>query len=57
MTEAVSAGKPMLIVPFYGDQPLNAASAEMIGLGKAISYAEMTEKTLLEGLQSVLSAE
>ncbi|CAB3222586.1 unnamed protein product [Arctia plantaginis] len=57
MTEAVSAGKPMLIVPFYGDQPLNAASADMIGLGKVISYADLTEKTLLEGLQTVLSAE
>nr|AEW43139.1 UDP-glycosyltransferase UGT46A3 [Helicoverpa armigera] len=57
MTEAISAGKPMLIVPFYGDQPLNGAAATSIGLGKAISYADMTEKSLLEGLQSVLSAE
>ncbi|XP_026732558.1 UDP-glucuronosyltransferase 2B1-like isoform X1 [Trichoplusia ni] len=57
MTEAISAGKPMLIVPFYGDQPLNGASATAIGLGKAISYADMSEKTLLDGLKSVLSAE
>ncbi|KAJ8730592.1 hypothetical protein PYW08_002005 [Mythimna loreyi] len=57
MTEAISAGKPMLIVPFYGDQPLNGAAATTVGLGKAISYADMSEKTLLEGLQSVLSAE
>ncbi|XP_075974220.1 UDP-glucosyltransferase 2-like isoform X1 [Anticarsia gemmatalis] len=57
MTEAISAGKPMLIVPFYGDQPLNGAAAAAIGLGKSISYADMTEKSLLEGLQSVLSAE
>ena len=57
MTEAISAGKPMLIVPFYGDQPLNGAAATAVGLGKTISYADMSEKTLLEGLQSVLSAE
>lgn len=57
MTEAISAGKPMLVVPFYGDQPLNGAAASAIGLGKTISYADMSEKSLLEGLQSVLSAE
>ncbi|XP_022814630.1 UDP-glucuronosyltransferase 2B1-like isoform X2 [Spodoptera litura] len=57
MTEAISAGKPMLIVPFYGDQMVNGAAATTIGLGKAISYADMSEKSLLEGLQSVLSPE
>ncbi|KAF9798473.1 hypothetical protein SFRURICE_012501 [Spodoptera frugiperda] len=41
MTEAISAGKPMLIVPFYGDQMVNGAAATTIGLGKAISYADI----------------
>lgn len=57
MTEAISAGKPMLVVPFFGDQPLNAAQAVDIGLAKSISYEELTEKTLDEGLRFVISAE
>ncbi|KOB74100.1 UDP-glycosyltransferase UGT46A2 [Operophtera brumata] len=57
MTEAISAGKPMLVVPFFGDQPLNGAQAETIGFGKTLSYADLTESSLLDGLQTVLSAE
>ncbi|XP_073949780.1 UDP-glucosyltransferase 2-like [Choristoneura fumiferana] len=57
MTEAISAGKPMLVVPFFGDQPQNAATAEAAGLAKVLNYAELTEQSLLEGLRSVLSAE
>ena len=34
MTEAVSAGKPMVVVPFFGDQYNNGATAEAAGIGK-----------------------
>ncbi|KAJ0175792.1 hypothetical protein K1T71_008951 [Dendrolimus kikuchii] len=57
MTEAISAGKPMLVVPFFGDQPYNGAQATAIGFGKTVPYVEMTEEALTEGLNSVLSAE
>ncbi|XP_063536413.1 UDP-glucosyltransferase 2-like [Cydia strobilella] len=57
MTEAIFAGKPMLVVPFFGDQPQNAAVAEAAGLAKVLSYADLSEESMLEGLQSVLSAE
>ncbi|XP_059055471.1 UDP-glucosyltransferase 2-like [Achroia grisella] len=57
MTEAVSVGKPMLVVPFYGDQPTNAAAAVSIGFAKKISYADFTDESLFEAIQSVLSAE
>ncbi|CAH2108578.1 unnamed protein product [Euphydryas editha] len=57
MTEAVSAGKPMVVLPFYGDQPLNGAAAESAGFAKVISYMDLTEESLSEALQVVLSAE
>ncbi|XP_045447432.1 UDP-glycosyltransferase UGT5-like [Melitaea cinxia] len=57
MTEAVSAGKPMVVIPFYGDQPNNGASAESVGFAKVISYMDLTEESLSEALQFVLSAE
>ncbi|XP_052756091.1 UDP-glucosyltransferase 2-like isoform X2 [Galleria mellonella] len=57
MTEAVSVGKPMVVVPFYGDQPTNAAAAASIGFAKKISYADINDDTLFEAVQSVLSAE
>lgn len=57
MTEAISAGKPMLVIPFFGDQPYNGAQATAIGFGKMVPYMEITEKSLTEGLNSVLSAE
>ncbi|XP_037302846.1 UDP-glucosyltransferase 2-like [Manduca sexta] len=56
MTEAISAGKPMLVVPFFGDQPYNGASAAAVGFAKVIPYIELTEKSLLEGLQDVLKS-
>ncbi|XP_038214690.1 UDP-glucosyltransferase 2-like isoform X2 [Zerene cesonia] len=57
MTEAVSAGKPMVVVPFFGDQPSNAASAEFAGFAKVLQYSELTEESLSAALESVLSAE
>ncbi|KAM3963660.1 UDP-glycosyltransferase UGT5-like isoform 1-T1 [Aphomia sociella] len=57
LTEAISVGKPMVVVPFYGDQPTNAAAAVAIGFAKKVSYAEFSDDTLFEAVQSVLSAE
>ncbi|XP_047530274.1 UDP-glycosyltransferase UGT5-like [Vanessa atalanta] len=57
MTEAVSAGKPMVVIPFFGDQPGNGASATAAGFARVVSYVDLTEQALSEALQSVLSAE
>ncbi|XP_026315383.1 2-hydroxyacylsphingosine 1-beta-galactosyltransferase-like [Hyposmocoma kahamanoa] len=57
MTEAISAGKPMVVMPFFGDQPTNGAAAQEVGLAKVVPYAELSEKALFEALQDVLSAE
>ncbi|XP_068632423.1 UDP-glycosyltransferase UGT5-like isoform X4 [Battus philenor] len=57
MTEAISAGKPMVVVPFFGDQPANAAAAAAVGFAKVVPYLELNEKALTEALAFVLSAE
>nr|XP_034827024.1 UDP-glucuronosyltransferase 2B19-like isoform X2 [Maniola hyperantus] len=57
MTEAVSAGKPMVVVPFFGDQPANAAAAAAAGFAKVLSYNDLSEESLTDAVQSVLSAE
>ncbi|KPI92915.1 UDP-glucuronosyltransferase 1-9 [Papilio xuthus] len=57
MTEAVSAGKPMVVVPFFGDQPANAAAAAEAGFATVVPYIELTEEKLIKALEFVLSAE
>ncbi|RVE51856.1 hypothetical protein evm_003476 [Chilo suppressalis] len=57
MTEVISVGKPMLVVPFFGDQPNNGAMAEQVGLGLSYSYQDLTEDSFYEAIKTVLSAE
>ncbi|KAJ2950199.1 hypothetical protein O0L34_g11559 [Tuta absoluta] len=57
MTEAVYAGKPMVVVPFFGDQPLNAAAAEARGMAKIVSYVQLSEKSLVKAMEKAVSAE
>ncbi|XP_014369343.2 UDP-glucosyltransferase 2-like isoform X3 [Papilio machaon] len=57
MTEAISAGKPMVVVPFFGDQPANAAAAAAAGFATVVPYIELTEEKLTKALEFVLSAE
>ncbi|XP_011559615.3 UDP-glycosyltransferase UGT5 [Plutella xylostella] len=56
MTEGISAGKPMLVVPFFGDQPCNGAAAEAVGLGTVLRYADLNEEAFGEAVRKVLSA-
>lgn len=55
MIEATAAGKPMIVVPFFGDQPSNAAAAAEAGIGIVLSYQDLTEDVLSEALQTVIS--
>ncbi|XP_052739327.1 UDP-glucosyltransferase 2-like isoform X3 [Bicyclus anynana] len=57
MTEAVSAGKPMVVVPFFGDQPANGAAAAAAGFAKVVPYYDLSEEALDDAIQTVLSAE
>ncbi|XP_045534751.1 UDP-glycosyltransferase UGT5 [Papilio machaon] len=57
MTEAISAGKPMVVVPFFGDQPANAAAAAEAGFATTVPYNELTEERLTKALEFALSPE
>ncbi|KPJ06916.1 UDP-glucuronosyltransferase 2B2 [Papilio machaon] len=57
MTEAISAGKPMVVVPFLGDQPSNAAAAADAGLAIVVPYMELTVERLKKALEFVLKSE
>ncbi|XP_045495180.1 UDP-glycosyltransferase UGT5-like [Colias croceus] len=53
-TEAVSAGKPMVVIPVFADQSLNAAAIKAAGVGEVIPLPELTEQDLDTALQKVL---
>uniref|UniRef100_A0A915MIA7 glucuronosyltransferase n=1 Tax=Meloidogyne javanica TaxID=6303 RepID=A0A915MIA7_MELJA len=36
----LKAGVPMIIIPFFGDQPFNATLAEYLGIGISIRFRE-----------------
>ncbi|CAH1160293.1 unnamed protein product [Phaedon cochleariae] len=53
--EAVYCGVPVLVIPQYGDQPLNAKALEKVGGGLIFHLQDATEETILEALNEVLS--
>jgi rhamnosyltransferase subunit B len=53
--QAMSAGKPMLFVPFGWDQPDNAARIERKGAGLAVSRKTYSVKTAVEALNRLLT--
>ncbi|CAH2108579.1 unnamed protein product [Euphydryas editha] len=55
MMEATAAGKPMIVVPFFGDQPSNAAAAAEAGIGIVLSYQDLTEDVLSDALKTIIS--
>ncbi|XP_028128387.1 UDP-glycosyltransferase UGT5 isoform X2 [Diabrotica virgifera virgifera] len=55
--EAVYCGVPMLILPQFADQHLNAASLEKTGASLHIKLRSATEKSLTEAINKVLRPE
>ncbi|XP_045502581.1 UDP-glucosyltransferase 2-like isoform X2 [Colias croceus] len=53
--EAVACGVPMLIVPLYADQALNARAMNDRGLSLTLTLQEITKDTLKESLQKLLN--
>ncbi|CAG9854556.1 unnamed protein product [Phyllotreta striolata] len=52
--ETIYHGVPILAIPVFGDQKLNAARAEKLGYGLKLSYSEITESSLSEALDKLL---
>ena len=54
-TEAIYYGKPLVTIPIFGDQKLNAARSAMIGYGVRIDLNNLTESSLCWGLNEVIN--
>ncbi|KAL0278683.1 UNVERIFIED_CONTAM: hypothetical protein PYX00_000433 [Menopon gallinae] len=52
--EAVYHGVPMVMIPLFGDQPINAASCKEKGLGVVVDYLTVTEETFSNAVRTVL---
>lgn len=54
-TETIYHGKPVLAIPIFGDQKLNAKLAVTQGYGLSLPYNDLTEKALTEKLNELLT--
>lgn len=52
--ESIYFGKPMLILPFFGDQYMNAIQVSEIGLGEKISKGSFTAEQLVSRFESLI---
>ncbi len=55
--EALRAGKPQIVVPFFGDQPDHAARIERLGLGIAIKLSAYSERRAVAALQQLIAGD
>jgi glucuronosyltransferase len=55
ITEATYCGVPTIVMPFYGDQFLNAAAAEQRGLAIIQNYHDLNEENLRAAFEKVTS--
>lgn len=56
-TEAIYYGKPLVTIPIFGDQKLNAARSVLSGFGVRVDYQNLTESSLTWALQEILNQE
>ncbi|KIH56445.1 UDP-glucoronosyl and UDP-glucosyl transferase [Ancylostoma duodenale] len=54
MLEAMFHGKPMILIPLFGDQQLNSKNVMRIGTGALIERSTLNKKTLTDAIQRTL---
>lgn len=54
-SEAIYNQKPLVTIPIFGDQKLNAARSEIAGYGVRVDYNNLTENSLKWAINEVLS--
>ncbi|KAJ0405261.1 hypothetical protein P43SY_006946 [Pythium insidiosum] len=57
VTEAVLAGKPLVLVPFYGDQFLNVVYAQDVGIGVQLDKYTFEPRDVVSRLTALLQSE
>jgi len=55
MGRALRQGVPMLVIPLFGDQPMNALRAEQLGLIHHLPHEKATPTAIREGLKALLA--
>ncbi|XP_076297234.1 UDP-glucosyltransferase 2-like [Lasioglossum baleicum] len=55
LSEGVYSGVPMVLMPFYGDQHLNAMAAKARGVAEVVEFTELTEQNLRHALDEVFN--
>jgi glucuronosyltransferase len=55
MIEAITNAVPMLIIPFFGDQPSNAIIAESKGFALKLNLKDVSEETLKAKIEELIS--
>ena len=55
VSEALTFGTPMIVIPFVSDQPVNARCTEKLGVGKKLDYSLIKAHTLRESVLSILA--
>ena len=53
--EAVYHGVPLIVLPVYSDQPVNAQKAQDDGYGIRLDWGDLNEEILLNAIQTILS--
>lgn len=56
-TEAVHCGVPFVVMPQFGDQPLNAQALKKNGAGVILKLREATEESIAEAINIALNQE
>lgn len=54
MEEAIYYGVPMLVIPFFGDQEMNARRVETLGIGRRLSFSELNVNNVVEKATDIL---
>ncbi|XP_077291582.1 UDP-glycosyltransferase UGT5-like isoform X2 [Arctopsyche grandis] len=52
--EAIHFGKPIIGIPVYGDQHLNTARAQSMGIGVKLAFSSLTEAKVYESIREIL---
>lgn len=55
LTQLISNGKPVVAVPFSGDQPFNAAAASRQGIGEVLNKDKLTPELVEAAVRKVLA--
>ena len=55
VSESLSYGVPMVVIPFMADQPTNARRIEELGVGKRLDYKKVSSEALREMVMAVLA--